>query len=281
MPWEQALDIILKVRGLDKRLDNNILLVAPAEEIATREKQQLESRNQVADLAPLYTEYLQINYAKASEVAALLSSESTKLLSPRGAVSVDERTNVLVVKDTADVISSIKRMLDILDIPVKQVVIEARMVTIDDGFDEALGVRWGVTKNDGHGNSTSGSIEGNDASGNGNLDNNGNIITNMTRPDASNRMNVNLPVTGAAGTLAFQVARLANGTLLDLELSALERENKAEIIASPRVTTANQKPALIEQGTENPLCRVLFQWRHLGHFQEGGTEPESHAADHP
>ena len=246
VPWEQALDIILKVRGLDKRLDNNILLVAPAEEIAAREKQQLESRNQVADLAQLYTEYLQINYAKASEVAALLSSESTKLLSPRGAVSVDERTNVLVVKDTADVISSIKRMLDILDIPVKQVVIEARMVTIDDGFDEALGVRWGVTKNDGHGNSTSGSIEGNDGSGN----NNGG--STITRPSADDRLNVNLPVTNAAGTLAFQVARLADGTLLDLELSALEKESKAEIIASPRVTTANQKPALIEQGTEIP-----------------------------
>ncbi|MEH8119759.1 type IV pilus secretin PilQ family protein [Aeromonas allosaccharophila] len=244
VPWEQALDIILKVRGLDKRLDNNILLVAPAEEIAAREKQQLESRNQVADLAQLYTEYLQINYAKASEVAALLSSESTKLLSPRGAVSVDERTNVLVVKDTADVISSIKRMLDILDIPVKQVVIEARMVTIDDGFDEALGVRWGVTKNDGHGNSTSGSIEGNDGSGNGTGTN--------TKPSVDDRMNVNLPVTNAAGTLAFQVARLADGTLLDLELSALEKESKAEIIASPRVTTANQKPALIEQGTEIP-----------------------------
>ncbi|HEH9440528.1 TPA: type IV pilus secretin PilQ family protein [Aeromonas sobria] len=247
VPWEQALDIILKVRGLDKRLDNNILLVAPAEEIATREKQQLESRNQVADLAQLYTEYLQINYAKATEVAALLSSQSTKLLSPRGAVSVDERTNVLVVKDTADVISSIKRMLDILDIPVKQVVIEARMVTIDDGFDEALGVRWGVTKNDGHGNSTSGSIEGNDGSGN----NNGGSAINP-RPSADDRMNVNLPVTNAAGTLAFQVARLADGTLLDLELSALEKESKAEIIASPRVTTANQKPALIEQGTEIP-----------------------------
>ncbi|HDZ8844307.1 TPA: type IV pilus secretin PilQ, partial [Aeromonas dhakensis] len=246
VPWEQALDIILKVRGLDKRLDNNILLVAPAEEIAAREKQLLESRNQVADLAPLYTEYLQINYAKASEVAALLSSESTKLLSAKGAVSVDERTNVLVVKDTADVISNIKRMLDILDIPVKQVVIEARMVTIDDGFDEALGVRWGVTKNDGHGNSTSGSIEGNDGSGN----NNGG--STITRPGVDDRLNVNLPVTNAAGTLAFQVARLANGTLLDLELSALEKESKAEIIASPRVTTANQKPALIEQGTEIP-----------------------------
>ncbi|ENC6659679.1 type IV pilus secretin PilQ family protein [Aeromonas hydrophila] len=246
VPWEQALDIILKVRGLDKRLDNNILLVAPAEEIAAREKQQLESRNQVADLAPLYTEYLQINYAKASEVAALLSSESTKLLSSKGAVSVDERTNVLVVKDTADVISNIKRMLDILDIPVKQVVIEARMVTIDDGFDEALGVRWGVTKNDGHGNSTSGTIEGNDGSGN----NNGG--STITRPGVDDRLNVNLPVTNAAGTLAFQVARLADGTLLDLELSALEKESKAEIIASPRVTTANQKPALIEQGTEIP-----------------------------
>ncbi|MFM5162802.1 type IV pilus secretin PilQ [Aeromonas rivipollensis] len=256
VPWEQALDIILKVRGLDKRLDNNILLVAPADEIAAREKQQLESRNQVADLAPLYTEYLQINYAKASEVAALLSSDSTKLLSPRGAVSVDERTNVLVVKDTADVISNVKRMLDILDIPVKQVVIEARMVTIDDGFDEALGVRWGVTKNDGHGNGTSGTIEGNDGSGNGNLiqnpDGSSRINTNMTRPDVADRLNVNLPVTNAAGTLAFQVARLANGTLLDLELSALEKESKAEIIASPRVTTANQKPALIEQGTEIP-----------------------------
>ncbi|MGL5327504.1 MAG: type IV pilus secretin PilQ [Aeromonas sp.] len=246
VPWEQALDIILKVRGLDKRLDNNILLVAPAEEIAAREKQQLESRNQVADLAQLHTEYLQINYAKASEVAALLSSESTKLLSPRGAVSVDERTNLLVVKDTADVISSIKRMLDILDIPVKQVVIEARMVTIDDGLDESLGVRWGVTKNDGHGNSTSGSIKGNDGSGN----NNGS--STITRPSADDRLNVNLPVTNAAGTLAFQVARLADGTLLDLELSALEKENKAEIIASPRVTTASQKPALIEQGTEIP-----------------------------
>lgn len=246
VPWEQALDIILKVRGLDKRLDNNILLVAPADEIAAREKQELESRNQVADLAPLYTEYLQINYAKASEVAALLSSDSTKLLSPRGAVSVDERTNVLVVKDTADVIGNVKRMLDILDIPVKQVVIEARMVTIDDGFDEALGVRWGVTKTDGHGNGTSGTIEGNDGAGN----NDGSSI--ITRPGVEDRLNVNLPVTNAAGTLAFQVARLANGTLLDLELSALEKESKAEIIASPRVTTANQKPALIEQGTEIP-----------------------------
>ncbi|SIQ45270.1 type IV pilus assembly protein PilQ [Aeromonas sp. RU39B] len=245
VPWEQALDVILKVKGLDRRLDGNILLVAPAEELAAREKQQLESRHQVAELAPLVTEYLQVNYAKASEVAALLASEKTSLLSKRGAVSLDERTNILVIKDTSEVIDNVKRMLSLLDIPVRQVVIEARMVTIDDGYDEALGVRWGVTKNDGHGNSTSGTIEGNDASGN-------NDGATTARGDVSNRLNVNLPVANAAGSLAFQVARLADGTLLDLELSALEKESKAEIIASPRVTTANQKPAMIEQGTEIP-----------------------------
>ena len=240
VPWEQALDTVLKVKGLDKRLDNNILLVAPAQEIAAREKQSLESKNQVADLAPLVTEYIQVNYAKAAEMASLLSTDKTRLLSSRGAVSVDERTNTLLVKDTAEVVDHIKSMLKVLDIPVKQVVIEARMVTIDDGVDEQLGVRWGYSKAQQDG-STSGSIQGNDA------------IRNGTVPEIKDRLNVNLPVTAAnAGRLAFQVAKLADGSLLDLELSALETENKAEIIASPRVTTANQKEAIIEQGTEFP-----------------------------
>ena len=130
-------------------------------------------------------------------------------------------------------------MLDVLDIPVKQVVIEARMVTIDDGVDEELGVRWGVTKAKEDG-SISGTIEGNNTAADG------------TAPKVDDRLNVNLPVADAAGSIAFQVAKLADGTLLDLELSALETENKAEIIASPRVTTANQKEAIIEQGTEFP-----------------------------
>lgn len=243
VPWEQALDTVLKVKGLDKRLDGNILLVAPAKEIAERERQTLESKTEVAELAPLVTEYIQINYAKAGEIASLLSAdEKTRLLSSRGAVSVDDRTNTLLVKDTADVIDHIKRMLEVLDIPVKQVVIEARMVTIDDGVDEELGVRWGVTKAEENG-SISGTIEGNDSVANG---------TVPTGDDVSDRLNVNLPVSNAAGSIAFQVAKLADGTLLDLELSALETENKAEIIASPRVTTANQKEAIIEQGTEFP-----------------------------
>lgn len=240
VPWEQALDTVLKVKGLDKRLDNNILLVAPAQEIAAREKQSLESKNQVADLAPLVTEYIQVNYAKAAEMASLLSTDKTRLLSSRGAVSVDERTNTLLIKDTADVVDHIKSMLKVLDIPVKQVVIEARMVTIDDGVDEQLGVRWGYSKANQDG-STSGSIAGNDS------------LRNDTVPSINDRLNVNLPVGAAnAGRLAFQVAKLADGSLLDLELSALETENKAEIIASPRVTTANQKEAIIEQGTEFP-----------------------------
>ncbi len=243
VPWEQALDTVLKVKGLDKRLDGNILLVAPAKEIAERERQTLESKTEVAELAPLVTEYIQINYAKAGEIASLLSAdEKTRLLSSRGAVSVDDRTNTLLVKDTADVIDHIKRMLEVLDIPVKQVVIEARMVTIDDGVDEELGVRWGVTKAEENG-SISGTIEGNDSVANG---------TVPSGDDVSDRLNVNLPVSNAAGSIAFQVAKLADGTLLDLELSALETENKAEIIASPRVTTANQKEAIIEQGTEFP-----------------------------
>ena len=240
VPWEQALDTVLKVKGLDKRLEGNILLVAPAQEIADRERQSLESKKEVAKLEPLVTEYIQINYAKAGEVAALLSAdEKTRLLSDRGAVSVDDRTNTLLVKDTAEVIDHIKRMLDVLDIPVKQVVIEARMVTIDDGVDEELGVRWGVTKAKEDG-SISGTIEGNNTAADG------------TAPKVDDRLNVNLPVADAAGSIAFQVAKLADGTLLDLELSALETENKAEIIASPRVTTANQKEAIIEQGTEFP-----------------------------
>jgi type IV pilus assembly protein PilQ len=237
VPWEQALDTILQVRGLDKRLDGNILLVAPAAELAGQERQQLENRQAQEVLAPLVTEFLQVNYAKAAEVVALLTNESTRLLSERGAIAVDERTNTLVLKDTRESIDNIRRMLALLDIPIKQVVIEARMVTIDDGFEEAFGVRWGYSNDTSGGHnrqSVSGSLEG-------------------IRSANDNSLNVNLPVAGAAGNIAFQIAKLDGGRILDLELSALERENRAEIIASPRVTTSNQKPALIEQGTQIPF----------------------------
>ena len=239
VPWDQALDIILKVKGLDKRMQGNILMVAPSDELAAREAKNLQAQQQVEELAPLYSEYIQINYAKAFELADLIKNEDTSILSSRGSVSVDERTNTLLVRDTAKSIEDIKRMVNILDIPVRQVIIEARMVTVKDDLNEELGIRWGVTDTDGE-YSTAGSLTG------------ANSASNGVVPDLADRLNVNLPVANPAGSIAFQIARLADGTILDLELSALEQENKGEIIASPRITTANQKEAYIEQGVEIP-----------------------------
>ncbi len=222
VPWEQALDIILKVRGLGKRMDGNVLLIAPATELAAKEREQLESNNEVAALSPLYSEFIQINYAKAATIATMLSSQNASLLSERGNVTVDTRTNTLLIKDTAAVIDSVKEIIDVLDIAVRQVVIEARMVTVSDSVGEDLGITWG--------------------------------LSNSTGEDTTlNTLDVNLPLSTSAGTLGFQVARLANGNILDLELSALEQESKAEIIASPRITTLNQQTAYIEQGTEIPF----------------------------
>jgi type IV pilus assembly protein PilQ len=239
VPWDQALDIILKVKGLDKRMQGNILMVAPSDELAAREAKNLQAQQQVEELAPLYSEYVQINYAKAIELADLIKNEDTSILSSRGSVSVDERTNTLLIRDTAKIIEDIKRMVTILDIPVRQVIIEARMVTVKDNINEELGIRWGVTDTDGQ-YATSGSLAGASTSNTGLV------------PALADRLNVNLPVVNPAGALAFQVARLSDGTILDLELSAMEKENKGEIIASPRITTANQKEAYIEQGVEIP-----------------------------
>lgn len=239
VPWEQALDIILKVKGLGKRMDGNVLMIAPASDLAKSEQEQLESDQKVAELAPLYSEFIQINYAKAADIAAMLSSGKTSLLSERGSVSIDERTNTVLLKDTASVIDSVKDMIEVLDIPVRQVIIEARMVTVSDSVGEELGIQWGLTASGGD-SATSGSLAGADAANGG------------TVADVDDRLNVNLPIADAAGSIAIQVANLADGNILDLQLSALESESKAEIIASPRITTANQKTAYIEQGTEIP-----------------------------
>lgn len=243
VPWDQALDIILRVKGLGKRMDGNILMIAPNDELVAREAKELQAQQQVSELAPLYAEYVQINYAKAADFSNLLKNEGTSLLSERGSVTVDERTNTLLIRDTATSIEDIKRMVNVLDIPIRQVVIESRMVTVKDNISEELGIRWGVTHNGGD-TSTSGSLEGADLA-------NGGII-----PSINDRLNVNLPVADPAGAIAFQVARLADGTILDLELSAMEQENKGEIIASPRITTSNQKEAYIEQGTEIPFVQA-------------------------
>lgn len=243
VPWDQALDLILKTKGLDKRIEGNILMVAPAEELAVRESMDLRNQQEVQELAPLYSEYMQINYAKAKDIAELLKSKDSSLLTERGSVAVDERTNTLLVKDTAETLLAVRRMIDVLDIPIRQVLIESRMVTVKDNVAEDLGIRWGITDQQGT-KGTSGSLEG------------AQNIANGIVPAISDRLNVNLPAPTNAASIAFHVAKLADGTVLDMELSALEQENKGEIIASPRITTSNQKAAYIEQGVEIPYVQA-------------------------
>lgn len=248
VPWDQALEIVLRTKGLDKRMEGNVLLVAPSDELAAREARELEAKKKVEEFEVLVSEFIQINYAKASEIAALLKSEGTSILTPRGQVSVDERTNTLLVKDTPSGIETVKKAVETLDIPIKQVLIEARMVTIRDNIDEQLGIRWGVSDN-----TTSGS----DQTGvSGSLAGASDIRLGNIGSDAGPRLNVNLPVASPAGSIAVQIARLADGTLLDLELSALERENKGEIVATPRITASNQQTSSIEQGTEIPYVQA-------------------------
>ncbi|MEO2280189.1 type IV pilus secretin PilQ [Pseudoalteromonas pernae] len=242
VPWDQALDIVLRVKGLDKRMEGSILMVAPTEELAAREAKELKAKQQVEDLEPLYSEYIQLNYAKAQEFADLLKTDVNSILSSRGSVSVDARTNTLLIKDTAKSIENVRRMIENLDVAVKQVVIESRMVTVRDNVQEDLGIRWGFSDQQGN-DGFSGNLTG------------ANDIANGIIPSIGDRLNVNLPIANPAGSIGMHVAKLADGTLIDLELSALEQENKGEIIASPRITTANQKKARIEQGTEIPYVQ--------------------------
>jgi len=242
VPWDQALDMILKIKGLDKRLEGNILLIAPTEELTARETQQLQAKQQVAELAPLISTNVQINYAKASEMAVILKNADNTILTPRGTVAVDERTNTLLLRDTQASIDEAKALVTALDIPIKQVLIESRMVTVRDNAGEQLGVRWGFSDRQDD-NGISGSLNGAET------------IAGGTIPALADRLNVNLPVAYAAGRIGLQVARLVDGTILDLKLSALESENKGAVIASPRITVANQHEAYIEQGTEIPYVQ--------------------------
>lgn len=244
VPWDQALDLILKTKGLDKRQNGNVMLIAPAEEIAAREKLELEANKQVEALAPLINETIQVNYAKASEMAALLKTKGSEFLSERGNVSVDERTNKLLVQETADRIDAIISLVSELDVPVRQVLIESRIVLASTNFSKEVGVRFGVSRNYVGG-------DGRERAVSGNLAATENLIDD--EPLDQNRWNVNLPAASAsAGTIGMALARLPFGTLVELELSAAQAEGETEIVSSPRVITANQQEAVIESGQEIP-----------------------------
>ena len=262
VPWDQALDIVLRTKGLDKRQEGNVIYVAPAEELAAREKQLLESQKAMTELAPVRTEYLQVNYAKASDLAALIRTQGkASLLSERGSVSIDERTNTLLLQDTADRLADIRRLVSTLDIPVKQVLIEARIVIVSDDFSRSLGVRFGGAFVGNYGSSDGlmymGSQGLNSADGErgpiispngpGGVGIDGNQVATPPVPD---RYLVNLPIANPAGRLALTL--LDSDYVVDLEITAAQSEGRGEIVSAPRVITANGKEASIEQGVEIP-----------------------------
>ncbi|MDN3516896.1 type IV pilus secretin PilQ [Aquisalimonas lutea] len=269
VPWDQALDIILRTKGLDKRVNGNVMLVAPAEQIAQREQQQLEAEQQLEQMAPLRTEFFEINYATAGELAGLIRSEETSMLSERGQVSIDERTNTLIVRDTDENLSSVRSLVNRLDVPVRQVLIESRIVIANDDFSRDLGVRFGASVNgevgsDGYliGGTRDGRFQYQNQAGNTGT-------TGYEVPEGSGRegLMVDLPVEGAAGSVGLAVGRIGD-RLLQLELSAMETEGRGEIVSSPRVITSNQKTASIRQGVEIPYQEATSSGATNVSFQE-------------
>jgi len=259
VPWDQALEIILRTKGLAMRQEGNVILVAPSDEVAAREKLELESQQQLADLEPIRTELVQINYAKATELIELLT-DGEGLLSARGKVSVDERTNTLLVTDIAEKRENIRNLLSKLDIAIRQVMIDSRVVIATSDFSHDLGARFGVTGVDQQGDNllmTSGSSRatGSVMMGSALDDATSRVEVPTGLTSYTDRLNVNMPVTApSAGRFALSI--LSGGSLLDLELSALQSEGRGELISSPRVVTSNGKEALIEQGTEIPYLQA-------------------------
>ena len=253
VPWDQALDIILKTKGLAKRRTGNVMLIAPSEEIAAREKLELKSKKQIQELAPLESEYIQVNYAKASDIAKLIKSKGgakgNSMLSSRGSISVDSRTNTLLVQDTADQLEKIRKLVARLDVPVRQVLIESRVVIANNDFARDLGAKLGLS----HQESISKNYYGVLAGGLPGDLKVGNQVVGIENPAGSGNesLMVDLPVSNPTGAVDLLVGRIGHD-LLRLELNAMQSEGRGQVISSPRVITSNQKKATIESGVEIP-----------------------------
>ena len=265
VPWDQALDIILKSKNLDKRVNGNVIWVAPAAELAKQEADELKAQQEKKVLDPLRIEYIRLNYAKAENVRTLIeagratsdrSSANTSLLTDRGTVTIDTRTNTLIVKDTAETISNIRDLISKIDIAVKQVMIEARIVSATDTFSKELGVKWGIL--------SQGAASNRNLLVGGNLSTIDNLKTYTTATNAdgttypvysgltaANNLSVNLGAANPAGSIAFGLLSISD-LLLDLELSAMQADNKGEVISSPKVLTADKQTARIMSGTQIP-----------------------------
>ena len=248
VPWDQALDLVLKTRGLDSRQIGNVLMVAPAQEIAERERQEIEANKQLAELAPLQSEFIRIRYAKAIDVIGLFeagSEEGGSLISERGSVVVDERTNSIVVTDTAAKLSEIRDLIEKVDIPIRQVMIEARIVIASSNIDEQLGIRWGGGYLNVNGDKFT-SVAGDTAS----VTSLNNQLIGGGQVTAPSAPFVDLGV--AEGTSGFAVGFTSTDLFLTAELSALEASGEGEVVSQPKVITGDKQKASIKSGTEIP-----------------------------
>jgi type IV pilus assembly protein PilQ len=275
VPWDQALDIILQAKGLSKRKNGNVVLIAPTDELAAKEKLALEANAAISDLEPVRTESYALSYAKAEDIAKLLTNKDQKILSKRGTATIDERTNTLFVQDSGGRLEEARRLIQQLDVPVRQVLIEARIVIADDKWGRQLGARFGTQSafnTNNYNVGVSGTLVdtvqpvGNNPASRGSASLVypgaspnvagffGGTAATGTVPIAAqpDQLNVNLPVVGAAGQLALSILNLGSGNLVNVELSALEADNRGKVVSSPRVITADKKKAIISQGTEIP-----------------------------
>jgi len=267
IPWDQALDIIMQTKGLDMRKNGNVVLIAPREELATKEKLELEARQQIGELEPIHTELFQLNYKKASELRDLLTgtggagaSARNVFLSKRGSASFDARTNTLIVQDTSARLEEIRKLIGRIDITVRQVLIEARIVIADDKFSKQLGVRLGSLGGFRLGNNNVGlapTIQNANTSALGVTPNQSLLPTtagSVTQYGNAEGypLNVNLPISNPLGTLAVSILNLGSGNLINLELQAMEANNRGKVVSNPRIVTADNQKALIRQGTEIP-----------------------------
>lgn len=293
VPWDQALDIILKSKNLAKRENGNVILVAPAAELAEQEAKELEAQQAVEAFMPLRTEYIRLNYARAQDILNLISQgrgsnsgssnaqDSGSLLSSRGTVTIDERTNTLIVKDVSESIQNIHELVEKIDIPVRQVMIEARIVSASDNFSKELGVRWGILSN-GAANNRNLLVGGSNQTlwdlKDFNVQTttiNGQTVSypnyDISRPD---NLNVDLGVANPAGRIAFGLLSMSD-MMLDLELSAMQADNRGEVISTPKVLTADKQTARVSSGTQIPYQEASASGATSTSFREAALSLEA------
>ena len=301
VPWDQALDIILKSKNLGKRENGNVILVAPSTELAEQEARELEAQQAVESYAPLRTEYIRLSYAKAADVLTLISqgsgssggsgsnsnignansTDNNTLLSNRGTVTVDDRTNTLIIKDVAESIENIHKLIGKIDIPVRQVMIEARIVSATDSFSKEIGVRWGILSNGaannrnllvGGSNQTLWDLKDFDVE---TTTVNGQTVSypkyDISRPD---NLNVDLGVANPAGRIAFGLLSMSD-VMLDLELSALQADNRGEVISTPKILTADKQTAKVSSGTQIPYQEASASGATTTSFKEAALSLEA------